>query len=210
MSAKSQLEAAIDRLKESSAQVNLLESSEKYSTQLDQVLSQYIRFEQQRLVDVKDLFLQLCTTLTVLEGRPFFPGVESSYTALIEWDIPLDVKNWRRSVGLQFRLETIETPSIEQLWNDVAGEKKYDEQLKQLVELVGRGVSKTDSKTEAPRQRSVSRVPPAEPLHANTSVISLVHKAAADIKLENQKPEASPVPWHPGAVKYFKEKGLKF
>ncbi len=37
-----------------------------------------------------------------------------------------------------------------------------------------------------------------------------VHKAAADIKLANQKPDASPVPWHPGAVKYFKEKGLKF
>lgn len=37
-----------------------------------------------------------------------------------------------------------------------------------------------------------------------------VHKAAADIKLDRQKPDASPVPWHPGAVKYFKEKGLKF
>ncbi len=37
-----------------------------------------------------------------------------------------------------------------------------------------------------------------------------VHKAATDIKLENQKPESSPVPWHPGAVKYYKEKGLKF
>lgn len=37
-----------------------------------------------------------------------------------------------------------------------------------------------------------------------------VHRAAGDIKLENQKPDASPVPWHPGAVKYFKEKGLKF
>lgn len=37
-----------------------------------------------------------------------------------------------------------------------------------------------------------------------------VHKTAADIKLENQKREASPVPWHPGAVRYFKEKGLKF
>jgi len=37
-----------------------------------------------------------------------------------------------------------------------------------------------------------------------------VHKAAADIKLENQKSAASPVPWHPGAVKYYKEKGLKF
>jgi hypothetical protein len=37
-----------------------------------------------------------------------------------------------------------------------------------------------------------------------------VHKAAADIKLESQKSTASPVPWHPGAVKYYKEKGLKF
>ncbi|MGH8619479.1 MAG: TAXI family TRAP transporter solute-binding subunit [Burkholderiales bacterium] len=37
-----------------------------------------------------------------------------------------------------------------------------------------------------------------------------VHKAAADITLENQKPGNSPVPWHPGAVRYFKEKGLKF
>ena len=37
-----------------------------------------------------------------------------------------------------------------------------------------------------------------------------VHKTAADITLEKQKPEASPIPWHPGAVKYFKEKGLKF
>ena len=38
----------------------------------------------------------------------------------------------------------------------------------------------------------------------------IVHKAATDITLERQKPDASPVPWHPGAVKYFKEKGLKF
>ncbi len=37
-----------------------------------------------------------------------------------------------------------------------------------------------------------------------------VHKTAADITLDKQKPEASPVPWHPGAVKYFREKGLKF
>ncbi len=37
-----------------------------------------------------------------------------------------------------------------------------------------------------------------------------VHKAAADIRLEGQKPDASPVPWHPGAVKYLREKGVKF
>ena len=36
-----------------------------------------------------------------------------------------------------------------------------------------------------------------------------VHKTAADIKLENQKASASPVPFHPGAIKYFKEKGVK-
>lgn len=36
-----------------------------------------------------------------------------------------------------------------------------------------------------------------------------VHKEAANIKLENQKTEASSVPWHPGAKKYFAEKGIK-
>jgi TRAP transporter TAXI family solute receptor len=35
-----------------------------------------------------------------------------------------------------------------------------------------------------------------------------VHKEAENIKLENQKKDASPVPWHPGAMKYFAEKGL--
>src|SRR5919201_1052718 len=34
------------------------------------------------------------------------------------------------------------------------------------------------------------------------------HKEAENIKLENQKASASPVPWHPGAVKYFAEKGI--
>lgn len=36
-----------------------------------------------------------------------------------------------------------------------------------------------------------------------------VHKAAAEFKLENQKASASPVPFHPGAIKYFAEKGVK-
>ncbi|TMH29809.1 MAG: TAXI family TRAP transporter solute-binding subunit [Betaproteobacteria bacterium] len=35
------------------------------------------------------------------------------------------------------------------------------------------------------------------------------HKEAENIKLENQKAGASPVPWHPGALKYFAEKGIK-
>src|SRR5690606_19218409 len=36
-----------------------------------------------------------------------------------------------------------------------------------------------------------------------------VHKDTAEFKLENQKAAASPVPFHPGAVKYFTEKGVK-
>ncbi len=36
-----------------------------------------------------------------------------------------------------------------------------------------------------------------------------VHKEAANFKLENQKAAASPVPYHPGAVKYYAEKGIK-
>ena len=36
-----------------------------------------------------------------------------------------------------------------------------------------------------------------------------VHKEATNFKLENQKSSASPIPFHPGAVKYFAEKGIK-
>ncbi len=36
-----------------------------------------------------------------------------------------------------------------------------------------------------------------------------VHKESANIKLDNQKSGASPIPFHPGAVKYFAEKGIK-
>jgi TRAP transporter TAXI family solute receptor len=39
--------------------------------------------------------------------------------------------------------------------------------------------------------------------------IVAVHKEAANFKLENQKASASPIPFHPGAVKYFAEKGIK-
>jgi uncharacterized protein len=41
------------------------------------------------------------------------------------------------------------------------------------------------------------------------SDLVLAHKEAENIKLENQKTAASPIPWHPGALKYFKEKGVK-
>jgi TRAP transporter TAXI family solute receptor len=36
-----------------------------------------------------------------------------------------------------------------------------------------------------------------------------VHAEAVNIKLENQKTEISPIPWHPGAIKYFAERGIK-
>ena len=36
-----------------------------------------------------------------------------------------------------------------------------------------------------------------------------VHKEAENFKLENQKTSASPIPYHPGALKYFAEKGVK-
>ena len=36
-----------------------------------------------------------------------------------------------------------------------------------------------------------------------------VHKEAANFKLENQKASATPIPFHPGAAKYFAEKGFK-
>jgi TRAP transporter TAXI family solute receptor len=35
------------------------------------------------------------------------------------------------------------------------------------------------------------------------------HKEAENITMESQKSDASPIPWHPGAVKYFAEKGIK-
>jgi len=36
-----------------------------------------------------------------------------------------------------------------------------------------------------------------------------VHAEAVNIKLENQKAENSSIPWHPGAVKYLAERGIK-
>jgi uncharacterized protein len=39
--------------------------------------------------------------------------------------------------------------------------------------------------------------------------LAVVHKEALNFKLENQKTAATPVPFHPGALKYFAEKGVK-
>jgi TRAP-type uncharacterized transport system substrate-binding protein len=36
-----------------------------------------------------------------------------------------------------------------------------------------------------------------------------VHKEAENFKLETQKASATPIPYHPGAARYFAEKGVK-
>jgi TRAP transporter TAXI family solute receptor len=36
-----------------------------------------------------------------------------------------------------------------------------------------------------------------------------VHKEAENFRLENQRADASPIPFHPGAIKYFAERGIK-
>ena len=39
--------------------------------------------------------------------------------------------------------------------------------------------------------------------------LAKVHKEALNIKPENQNAANAGIPWHPGALKYFKEKGIK-
>jgi len=41
------------------------------------------------------------------------------------------------------------------------------------------------------------------------SDLALVHKEANNIKPEWQTSSRAGIPWHPGALKYFKEKGIK-
>jgi hypothetical protein len=46
-------------------------------------------------------------------------------------------------------------------------------------------------------------------LFENVVDLVRVHAEAVNIKLENQKAEASSIPWHPGAIKYLAERGVK-
>jgi TRAP-type uncharacterized transport system substrate-binding protein len=39
--------------------------------------------------------------------------------------------------------------------------------------------------------------------------LALVHKEALNINTEWQTSDRARIPWHPGALKYFKEKGIK-
>jgi uncharacterized protein len=45
-------------------------------------------------------------------------------------------------------------------------------------------------------------------LFENRDELIAVHKEATNFKLENQKEGATPIPFHPGAIKYYKEKGV--
>ena len=38
--------------------------------------------------------------------------------------------------------------------------------------------------------------------------IVIAHREAANMTLENQAIGATAVPWHPGAVKYFRDRGV--
>jgi len=46
-------------------------------------------------------------------------------------------------------------------------------------------------------------------LFENVVDLVRVHAEAVNIKLENQKTENSSIPWHPGAIKYLAERGIK-
>ena len=46
-------------------------------------------------------------------------------------------------------------------------------------------------------------------LWENQADLVATHKASADMTPENQKLENSSVPFHPGALKFFAEKGIK-
>ena len=39
--------------------------------------------------------------------------------------------------------------------------------------------------------------------------LARVHKEALNIKVENQQSKNAGIPWHPAALKYFAEKGIK-
>ena len=39
--------------------------------------------------------------------------------------------------------------------------------------------------------------------------LAKVHKEALNIKVENQKSQNAGIPWHPAALKYFAENGIK-
>jgi uncharacterized protein len=45
-------------------------------------------------------------------------------------------------------------------------------------------------------------------LFEKQSELVLAHRESSNMTLENQQIGASPVPWHPGALRYFKEKGI--
>ena len=50
---------------------------------------------------------------------------------------------------------------------------------------------------------------PGETMFEKKDELVKAHKDAAFLSLDNQLTGGSPIPFHPGALRYFKEKGLK-
>ena len=92
---------------------------------------------------------------------------------------PLYVKN--RILGNAYPGETRETTNVD-VWNLVVVPEKADENL--VYQITKMMFEKKDELVK-------------------------VHKDAAFLDLANQLTGASPIPFHPGAVRYFKEKGVK-
>jgi hypothetical protein len=49
----------------------------------------------------------------------------------------------------------------------------------------------------------------AKRLFERRDALIAVHKEAEQISLTNQERRLSPIPFHPGAVRYFRERGMK-
>ena len=60
-----------------------------------------------------------------------------------------------------------------------------------------------------PACRTRSPTTSSRPSSSTSDDLVAVHGEAKTIELANQAPKNSPIPWHPGAVKYFTEKGVK-
>ena len=75
-----------------------------------------------------------------------------------------------------------------------------------LIALMRIAVMVAGQGYRSPRRMTVRAEDPTLPDYA---VLLPVHKEANSFSVDNQIVANSPVPWHPGAVKFFKERGAK-
>jgi hypothetical protein len=93
---------------------------------------------------------------------------------------PIYVKN--RILANAYPGQAVETTNVD-VWNLIVVPEKADEQLVYNI-----------TKTMFEKKDELVKV----------------HKDASFLELQNQTSGASPIPFHPGAIRYFKEHGLKF